>query len=133
MREMWTRKFVLKLIEAARKAGQDAAKARLHSLEEHGPRWVIHNNELDICGNGFIHLRDARRYQTRALLKTYRTTDESREWSLRRDDVRGGYDLDIWYMGNGRQELSVNLAAVEAAAQVLRNAGLDCNAISWID
>jgi hypothetical protein len=128
----WRKDEIPGLIDRARAAGIAAAETKLRELETHGPRWSLGSGELDICGYGAIHMSDGRTSPARTLRLVYQAGEADR-WAIQPDTVRGGLVLDIWHMGAGRQELAVNIAAVTAAAQVLRDAGLDCTVVTWVD
>jgi len=138
----WDVERVEILIEDARRAGRTAATARMLALQTAGPKWNVidetfghHLDEqgkqkagwqmLDVCGDAHIAIANRRGSFWRSLLAL------GKERSERIYVSREGW-LEIFDM-TGRQEMSVNEAAHEAAAIVLRNAGIACSVHTRID
>ncbi len=136
-------KKVIAIIKVAKKVGERAGQLRLKELKKAGPRWNVINERqnkvvgqmLDVCG--FAHLsvpgrgRIVRAFKKIGIfdlrIDCYVVTDALKIWK----GYRSGYALSI--ISTGRQEMSVNEAAVRAASEFLNENHLECAWSSRID
>lgn len=141
-------KATLALIQGAREAGAKAAEEKLAALQAAGPAWKVVENApgdvfhdparptrtvgtlLDVCG--FANLRIAARgwFYLTAKRLTQQGTDNYR--FVAGTSYHGGGRLAIFDM-TFRQELSVNEAANQAAADYLKAHGIEATVESRID
>lgn len=124
---MWTEQKVRTVVDECRKAGKEAAEKTLQEYEERTgkPRTYIHPvygrcaTMFDRCGFASIHL-DAKQGFYRAA-KTI-AQNQSLRFSCGKGYPKGGrfsvYDMSY------RQEISINVAAANAVAEVLRAHGI---------
>lgn len=131
----WTDELVLGLIGEARAAGQKTAAAKLESLQNAGPQFVVKDGSrtvgtmLDCCGNA--HLKISARGKFFQIAKRL-SKDNFRIRFLANNGYRGGGELAIFDSTN-RQEMSVNIAACQGQAQILKAYGIECTISSRID
>jgi len=132
---------IIKLVVMAKKIGEKAGQKKLNELKKAGPRWdVVDEGKnkvvgqmLDVCGFASISVPGNGRI-ARAFKKVG-------EYDARMDGyVANGMRIFKGYRGyalsiisTGRQEMSVNEAAVEAASDFLNANQLKCSWRSRID
>lgn len=130
----WTPQLVASVISEARKAGIAAAEYKLDSLQNAGPRWEVKDGEqivgtmLDVCG--FANLTIKARGKFYLLAKKLSENPVVRIHCCKA--YNGGGSLSI-FDSTIRQEMSVNIAACEGQAVVLRAYGIECGISSRID
>jgi len=141
------------LMDACVLAAQGAAEKRFAQLQSSGPQWNIvqHSNPLDdnspgkvvgqmldVCGFAWIEIPNGRDPIINAIKKYFPLSErmsgtrEGRNWYLMKSYIKG-YHLNFHYPLSRRQEMSVGEAAYEAAAQVLKDNGINAYAQSRID
>jgi len=137
----WTEAKVLEVVSEARQAGAVAAQKKMEELTAAGPRFTVHNSDLagnqgpaigtllDVCG--WASLRIKARGKFYLLAKKISIRGQYRFY-CRRDDYSGGGMLSI-YDSSMRQEMSINIAAARAHADVLAKYGIEANVTSRID
>jgi len=139
--------------ELMKKAGEEANKAaqlKLDELLKSGPQFAVYNADvlsgkaegkcigtmLDVCGFSNIWISGTSKL-VRELKKIgkkegqYSQSFAGSSWYLFKSAYKG-YILNF-RVNPSRQELSINTAAMYAAAEVLINAGFDCRVESRID
>ncbi len=126
-------KSIKSIITEARAAGSKAAATKLSELQSAGPKWEVKDDftgksvgtMLDVCGFAHIIVKingNDKRWQE---LRHFAAIDSNR---VMVHSSYGFKTIAIFDMCR-RQEMSVNEAANEAAAEVLRSYGFDC----WMD
>ena len=117
-----------RIYHEARDAGVLAAQKQLQELQGQGPAYVVKSGNtvvgtmLDVCGFASVIISKGNSSYAR--------------WAKKQDNLahsayRGGTTLFI--RATQRQELSVNRAACEAAAEILRSHGIEVHVESRID
>jgi hypothetical protein len=132
----WTEDSVIKVVQECREAGRVAAQARLTRLVESGPKWAVRDDLtgkivgklLDVCG--FAHIKISARGKFFQLAKKLSQVPNNRFFC--RNSYNGGGILSIFDVTT-RQELSVNQAACQAMANVLKQYGIDSTVESRMD
>lgn len=136
----WTDQLVLAVIAEARKSGFVAARRKLAELQGDGARYNVTDGAnvvdtmLDVCG--FANLKISARgkfFQIAKRMSNNLNGDGCRfQRFLCCIAYRGGGSLSI-FDSTMRQEMSVNIAACEGQAVVLRGYGIECSIESRID
>jgi len=130
----WTHAKVLSVISEARQAGEIAATEQLEKLQSAGPQWAVTDGSkvvgqmLDVCG--FASLRIKARGKFYLLAK--RMTLQRQYRFLCGKAYYGGGRLSI-FDSSMRQEMSINVAAARAHAEILEKYGIEARVASQID
>lgn len=133
---------MLEIINEARNAGREAAAKKYAELVEAGPRWKLQDADLDdkpipggktyymldLCGFANIHIKNRRGKVWKELKQLHNAGERI---YIATGNPYGGW-ISIFDMTN-RQEISVNEAAAEAAAEVLRKHSIDCHVTTRLD
>lgn len=128
---------VLAIIVEAREAGRIAANKKLQELQNQGPKYAVvdeMNNDkvvgtlLDVCG--FASLKISARGK---FFQTAKKLSKERGYRFHCTNAyHGGGHLAI-FDSTMRQEMSINEAACEGQAEILRKYGLQVRIESRID
>lgn len=130
----WTENLVLSVISEARKAGFVAARKKLLELQNRGAQFAVVDGGkvagtmLDVCG--FANLKISARGKFYLLAKRLSKNPSARFHCCKA--YYGGGSLSI-FDSTHRQEMSVNIAACEGQAVVLRSYGIKASVTSRID
>ena len=130
----WTNQLVLAVIIEARKAGWVAAQQKLQDLQDQGPTIAVCDGRkvvgrmLDVCG--FANLKISARGKFFQLAKKLADNPQQRFHCC--NAYYGGGSLGI-FDSTHRQEMSVNIAACQGQANVLRGYGIEATVTSRID
>lgn len=132
----WTNELVEKVVIECRQAGAKSAAAKLAELSNAGPQYSVMSGGrqvgvmLDVCGFANVKLATARGKFFQLAKKLCKESPELR------------FNCDNRYYGGGhfnvydcsmRQEMSINVAACRAMADVLSGYGIECSVESHID
>jgi len=131
----WTEEKVLEVIEEARDTGIEFARNKLADLQSCGPKYAVMDDGtakcvgtmLDVCG--FANLNIPAKGKFYILCK--KLTTEGHGFRCSRGYYGGGR-LSI-YGSSVRQEMSVNVAACQGQASVLKKYGIIARVESRID
>lgn len=141
--DKWTEERVLGVIAEARQAGRVAAEVKLEELMAAGPKWVVQEGPpgrerpvgamLDLCGGAWLVIDAKQPFYRVASRLSSKEPGRSPHRFLCQRQYGGGGMLSIFDM-TGRQELSVNEAAEEAARKVLDRHGVKVTRVhTYID
>ena len=135
----WSQNKVLAVIKEARYAGRILANVKFMELERKGPAYAVQDGDtmvgtmLDVCG--FASLKISARGKFFQTAKRLSSMQNGRSECFRfhcTNAYHGGGHLAI-FDSSMRQEMSVNVAACEGQAEVLRKYGLKVRIESRID
>lgn len=120
------------ILQEAELAADAAASKWLKEAQARGPAFSVHEGSLfggatgpaigyllDVCGNAFIKIRDARKRFPKYLLEKKKADYVKRTGRKPYPGSIGAY-WSIHHCLSGRQEMGLNIAAAEAFMSVLR-------------
>ena len=138
-------KRIIAIVKVAKKVGERAGQLKLKELQKAGPRWNVVDERknkvvgqmLDVCGFAYLSVpgrgkivgafKKLGTYEGRMQAYEAGANGNLRIWK----GYPSGYTLSI--ISTGRQEMSVNEAAVKAASKFLDENHLECGWSSRID
>ena len=130
----WTEQLVYAIIAEARKAGFITANQKLTELQGNELQFAVKEGKrtvgtmFDVCGRADLKISARGKFY---LLARKLSADPQQRFMCGKAYYGGGC-LSI-FDSTMRQEMSVNIAACQGQAEVLRAYGIDCAIISCID
>jgi len=139
------------IMKEAQTAANQAATEKFQELTNHGPKYAVHEADLggkitsgqigtllDDCGGAYITLGGREQFVREA--KKQGVQDENCHpphyngdgWSMWKG-VYSGYIIHLDFDLQGRQEVSIHAAAMEAAVEVMKQYGMNANVKTYID